>query len=242
MNSYRRFWSENVQGPGCHIDPSEVILPGCSCYTHSCQRESSSCLQTYGQTYDRLSPGPEEILSIVTAGLCLSVTPCVAVVRSAGNRVVQRGLGLRLCVYPTEDRGLGAPALEPISCGTFVCEYAGKVLGFEEARRRTLAQGPEDNNYIIAVREYAGQGPVNVTFVDPIVVENVGRFLNHSFQPNLFMVPSMVFATPVQKIHLKNSDPGTEASGTDTLQRKPYRCGAQNCAQFLPLDISVLNN
>lgn len=82
--------------------------------------------------------------------------------------------------------------LEPIPCGTFVCEYAGEVIGFEEARRRQLAQGLEDNNYIIAVREYAGQGPVNVTFVDPIVVENVGRFLNHSFQPNLFMVPVQV--------------------------------------------------
>uniref|UniRef100_A0A8C8H8S2 SET domain-containing protein n=1 Tax=Oncorhynchus tshawytscha TaxID=74940 RepID=A0A8C8H8S2_ONCTS len=232
---------ENVQGPGRHIDPSEVILPGCSCYTHSCLRESSSCLQTYGQTYDRLSPGPEEIQSIVTAGLCLSVTPCVAVVRSAGNRVVQRGLGFRLCVYPTEDRGLGVRALEPISCGTFVCEYAGKVLGFEEARRRKLAQGPEDNNYILAVREYAGQGPVNETFVDPIVVGNVGRFLNHSFQPNLFMVPVQVYSL-VPSLALFTGTSPLKTNVTDTLQRKSYCCGAQNCAQFLPLDIPVLNN
>uniref|UniRef100_A0A4W5QGA4 SET domain and mariner transposase fusion gene n=1 Tax=Hucho hucho TaxID=62062 RepID=A0A4W5QGA4_9TELE len=126
LSLWFQYSPENVQGPGCDIDPSEVILPGCSCYTHSCLRESSSCLQTYGQTYDRLSPGPEEIQEIVTAGLCLSVTPCVAVVRSAGNWVVQRSLGLKLCVYSTEDRGLGVRALEPISCGTFVCEYAGK--------------------------------------------------------------------------------------------------------------------
>ncbi|XP_029539637.1 histone-lysine N-methyltransferase SETMAR [Oncorhynchus nerka] len=266
---------ENIQGPGCDIDPSEVTLPGCSCNAHSCLRESCSCLQTYGQTcrqtYD--SHGRLQDQGDTETGYCRPVFECNALCgcsEACCNRVVQRGLGLKLCVYPTEDRGWGMRALEPIPCGTFVCEYAGEVIGFEEARRRQLAQGLEDNNYIIAVREYAGQGPVSETFVDPTVVGNVGRFLNHSCQPNLFMVPVRVHSlvprlalfagrdiTPQEELtfdysggysntpsveRLVQSDPGTEASETGTLQRKPCHCGAQNCSQYLPLDLSVLNN
>lgn len=73
-----------------------------------------------------------------------------------------------------------------------MCEYAGEVISFEEARRRQLSQRPEENNYIIAVREHAGTGSITETFVDPAQVGNVGRFLNHSCMPNLFMVPVRV--------------------------------------------------
>uniref|UniRef100_A0A8C5UFA6 SET domain-containing protein n=1 Tax=Malurus cyaneus samueli TaxID=2593467 RepID=A0A8C5UFA6_9PASS len=76
--------------------------------------------------------------------------------------------------------------------GSFVCEYAGEVLGFAEARRRILAQTPQDTNYIIAVREHLHDGRVMETFVDPTRIGNVGRFLNHSCEPNLFMVPVRV--------------------------------------------------
>ncbi|XP_010880368.1 histone-lysine N-methyltransferase SETMAR [Esox lucius] len=265
-----QYSSENVQGPGCDIDPNEVILPGCLCRVHSCLTESCSCVQTYRQTYD--SHGRLQDHRSMGNSYCRPLFECNILCgcsEACFNRVVQRGLGLKLCVYPTQYRGWGVRALEPISCGTFVCEYAGEVIGFEEARHRQLAQGPQDNNYIIAVREYAGQRLVTETFVDPAVVGNVGRFLNHSCQPNLFMVPVRVHS-PVPRLalfaardigpqeeltfdysggftntlsveRLVQGDPGTEASGTDKLQRKPCHCGAENCVRFLPLDISVLN-
>lgn len=159
--------------------------------------------------------------------------------------------------------------MEAIPYGAFVCEYAGEVIGLEEARRRQLAQGPKDMNYIIAVREHAGPGKARETFVDPFARGNVGRFINHSCQPNLFMVPvrvhSMVprlalFAArdivPDEELtfdysgrynnqpnsnHLlqQESDP---AESVDSLQRKPCYCGAPNCAGYLPLDITVLHS
>ncbi|KAM4613821.1 histone-lysine N-methyltransferase SETMAR [Polymixia lowei] len=261
---------DNVQGPGCAIDPCEVTLPGCSCLSHSCLTERCSCLQTYGQAYD--SSGILLDLTSVDATYCTPVFECNALCacsEACSNRVVQRGLSLRLEVYHTKDRGWGLRTLEPIPRGTFVCEYAGEVISFEEARRRQLAQGPGDNNYIIAVREHAGPGPVTQTFVDPAKVGNVGRFLNHSCLPNLFMVPVRVHST-VPRLALfagrhigtqeeltfdyaggysnqppvelsKQSDAAIQASRTDALQRKACHCGAQNCARFLPLDISVLN-
>ncbi|XP_010767626.1 histone-lysine N-methyltransferase SETMAR [Notothenia coriiceps] len=182
---------DNVQGPGCTLDPSEVTLPGCSCLSHSCSSESCSCLQTHGQAYD----STHTLLHRTHSGFCSPVFECNALCScgdACSNRVVQSGLTLKLEVYSTEKRGWGVRALKSIPKGTFVCEYAGEVISFEEARRRQLAQRAEDNNYIIAVREHAGEGSVTETFVDPARVGNVGRFLNHSCQPNLLMQPVRV--------------------------------------------------
>lgn len=184
--------------------------------------------------------------------------------------MVQRGLRLRLEVYSTKNKGWGVRTLEAIPHGTFVCEYAGEVISFEEARRRQLSQKSMENNYIIAVREHAGAGSITETFVDPAAVGNVGRFLNHSCRPNLSMQPVRVHSVvprlalfagrdidaqeeltfdysggysdqPPGELLSTQSDAPIQVSGTDGLRRKECHCGANNCVQFLPLDLSVLN-
>ncbi|XP_073324977.1 histone-lysine N-methyltransferase SETMAR [Pagrus major] len=262
---------ENIQGPGCTVDPSEVTLPGCSCLSHSCLTESCSCLQTHGQAYE--TTGTLLNLSRTESGYSSPVFECNALCTcsdACSNRVVQSGPRVRLEVYSTKNRGWGVRTLEAIPHGMFVCEYAGEVINFEEARRRQLAQRSEDNNYIIAVREHAGGGSVTETFVDPAVVGNVGRFLNHSCQPNLYMQPVRVHSVvprlalfagrdidaqeeltfdysggysnqPPVELPSTQSDAAVQASRTDGLQRKECHCGANNCVQFLPLDLSILN-
>ncbi|CAK6958322.1 histone-lysine N-methyltransferase SETMAR isoform X1 [Scomber scombrus] len=262
---------DNVEGPGCTIDPSEVTLPGCSCHSLSCSTASCPCLQTHGQVYD--SAGTLLNISRTDTGYCSPVFECHALCTcsdTCSNRVVQRGLRHRLEVFSTRNRGWGVRTLEPIPRGTFVCEYAGEVISFEEAKHRQLAQGPEENNYIIAVREHGGTGSVTETFVDPALVGNVGRFLNHSCLPNLFMLPVRVHSVvprlalfagrdidtqeeltfdysggysnqpPVQLLSTQ-TDAAIQASRTDALQRKTCHCGANSCAQFLPLDLSILS-
>lgn len=261
---------DNVQGPGCSIDPTEVNLPGCPCQSHSCLPGSCSCLQTYGQAYDTSG----KLLNLIrTDSYSSPVFECNALCScsdACSNRVVQRGLRLKLEVFSTKNKGWGVRTLERIPNGTFVCEYAGEVISFAEARRRQLAQKSMDHNYIIAVREHAGSGSTTETFVDPAAVGNVGRFINHSCQPNLIMLPVRVHSlvprlalfairnvdvqeeltfdysggyhnrTP-EALLSSQSDAASQVSGPDGPLRKTCHCGAKNCAQSLPLDLSILS-
>lgn len=262
---------ENVQGPGCAVDPSEVTLPGCSCVSQSCILESCSCLQTHRPAYT--TQGTLLDVQKVDTTYTTPVFECNALCScsdSCSNRVVQGGVRHSLKVFWTKNRGWGVRTLNTIPRGAFVCEYAGEVVGFGEARHRQLAQGPKDSNYIIAVREHSGTGNITETFVDPAAIGNVGRFLNHSCQPNLFMVPVRLHSV-VPKLALfarrdieiqeeltfdysggcrghsvhqetgsTQSNADIEASGADGLQRKVCHCGSNNCAGFLPLDVSIL--
>lgn len=261
---------DNVQGPGCTVDPTEVTLPGCSCHSRSCFPGSCPCLQTCGQAYDASG----KLLNLVrTDSYSSPLFECNALCTcsdACSNRVVQRGLRLKLEVFSAEKKGMGLRTLETIPHGTFVCEYAGEVISCEEARRRQLAQKSMDHNYIIAVREHAGTGSTTETFVDPATVGNVGRFINHSCQPNLVMLPVRVHSlvprlalfasrnidaqeeltfdysggyhnqTPEEMLSTQ-SDAASQVSGTCGLMRKECHCGAKNCAQSLPLDLSILS-
>uniref|UniRef100_H3AIS5 SET domain and mariner transposase fusion gene n=2 Tax=Latimeria chalumnae TaxID=7897 RepID=H3AIS5_LATCH len=177
------------------------------------------------------------------------------------NRVVQRGLEFKLQVFKTTKKGWGLCTLDFIPKGRFVCEYAGEVIGFTEACRRMQSQQSSDMNYIIAVREHLNNGHVMETFVDPAHRGNIGRFLNHSCQPNLFMVPVRVHSL-VPKLALfaaRDIVPKEELSfdysgrfnnlleekthegrlDRENEMRKACYCGAALCTGFLPLDKSL---
>lgn len=219
------------------------------------------CLR-HGENYDGLClrPAEEEEEYARPVFECNALCQCG---ESCQNRVVQKGLQCRLEVFKTEKKGWGLRTLEPVAKGRFVCEYAGEVLGFNEARRRIQAQTAEDSNYLIAVREHLHSGRIMETFVDPMYVGNVGRFLNHSCEPNLFMVPVRVDSM-VPKLALfaaADISPGEELSydysgrfhnvpithreqepvEEENRLRKPCYCGSRTCASFLPWDSSLFS-
>ncbi|XP_053892063.1 histone-lysine N-methyltransferase SETMAR [Malaclemys terrapin pileata] len=250
---------EHVAGAGEDTDPSEITFPGCNCVTASCVANTCSCLR-HGENYNSscIKYIGSEVDYTRPIFECNAMCCCGEFCQ---NRVIQRGLQFRLEVFKTVKKGWGLRTLEFIPKGRFVCEYAGEVLCFREACRRIQAQTPEDSNYIIAVREHLYDGQIIETFVDPMNTGNVGRFLNHSCEPNLFMVPVRIDSL-VPKLALfaaaaisAGEELSYDYSGRflnvplikreqemleeDDVMKKPCYCGAKSCVGFLPYDSSL---
>ncbi|XP_056381000.1 histone-lysine N-methyltransferase SETMAR [Hyla sarda] len=252
-----QYTAELVAGPGAQLDPSEVTIQGCKCQGPSCLPGKCACLP-HGESYlhRRLHSAQKPILE------CNIMCPCG---ESCANRETQQGLQFQLQVCQVPGKGWGLFTQENVPSGRFICEYAGEVLGREEVHRRIHEQDPEANNYIIAVLEHLHSGCTLETFVDPTFIGNIGRFLNHSCQPNLVMVPvrthSMVprlalFAardiqageelcydysgmafnfTPNSELHSRPS----QDKERERNQGKKCLCGTAPCSGYLPFDVTL---
>ncbi|XP_071982845.1 histone-lysine N-methyltransferase SETMAR [Engystomops pustulosus] len=249
-----QYTSDPVAGPGAEMDPSEVTIQGCECQGALCCPGVCACLP-HGDNYceRRLLSAQKPVLE------CNVLCRCG---ESCANRETQRGQQWQLQVCPVPGKGWGVRTLESIASGRYVCEYVGEILGAEEARRRIRAQHPGASNYIIAVREHLHSGHTLHTYVDPTYKGNIGRFLNHSCQPNLVMVPvrthSMVprlalfAARDIQAgeelcydysgmafniIPESGHQPGKEED--TSRHRKKCLCGTAPCTGYLPYDATL---
>lgn len=109
------------------------------------------------------------------------------------NRLVRFGprLHLKITDFSHLNKQLGLVTTKAVPKGAFVCEYAGEILCKDEAIIR-YRYNDENNqmNYIICLNEYPmmtddsqTSQPIQ-TFIDPKYIGNIGRYLNHSCDPN----------------------------------------------------------
>lgn len=178
--------------------------------------------------------------------------------KTCSNRLVQNGINLDIEVFPTPGKGWGLKTLQDIIKGQFVCEYAGEIISSKEAKRRTNLN-QENHNYIIVIKEHIKNNQILSTHVDPMYFGNVGRFINHSCDPLLTMVPVRidslipVLALFAAKNICKNTEltfdysggscSGEEVSGpTPESSRKQCMCGTSSCSGYLPFDSSLFKS
>lgn len=109
------------------------------------------------------------------------------------NRLVQFGprKHLKIANFSHLHKHLGLITTESIPKGAFVCEYAGEIITKDEANERyRLIDENNQMNYIICLNEYPieskakSESEVIQTYVDPKFYGNIGRYLNHSCDPN----------------------------------------------------------
>lgn len=171
------------------------------------------------------------------------------------NRLVQRGPHPHLQLMNAGPKGMGLRSKVDLPKGTFVCEYAGEVIGTEEARRRYgLQQGLGRPNYIFALREHFGESCQVLTYIDPTFIGNIGRYVNHSCDPNLVIVPVRTdIVVPKLCLFARRDIPAhTELSfdyggGLEPIQGVPdgwsgakdCHCMADSCRRVLPFDYSL---
>lgn len=163
---------------------------GCQCPT-TC---GASCTCTRGHAnYMAATPDARPLLRHPAADLLYECGPHCRCPPACGNRLVQFGPADALRLWRAPDAKRWGVLAGPLGLpgGAFVCEYAGELLTAAEARRRHAAYAAERlaANYVMCLNErpVGAQGRPDRRqqwFIDPTRRGNVGRYLNHSCEPN----------------------------------------------------------
>ena len=235
----------NIMGPGADSSLFDEQFAGCACSSVSCS--GPDCFCTRGTT------------NYINGALCSSppllIYEChdhCSCSEECANRLVQKGPHPHLEVFEAHVKGWGLRCAVDLPIGTFVCEYAGEVISDVEARRR-FAQRKGSSNYIFCLREHFGRQRAVETYVDPTFIGNIGRYINHSCDPNLTIVPVRT-DTAVPKICLftrRHVAAGTELTfdyggGCELMtaqgpcERSVCYCASPSCRGFLPFDSSLV--
>uniref|UniRef100_A0A1B6IPN4 SET domain-containing protein n=1 Tax=Homalodisca liturata TaxID=320908 RepID=A0A1B6IPN4_9HEMI len=230
----------NIPGPGVEPGLWEVSL----CVQCTCVDEcgtTCACLEASGgQNYINHLLSDEKLSASSFLLECNDLCKCST---NCGNRVVQLGPRRSLSTFLTSLRGYGLKTTSHVQRGSFICEYAGEVISREEARRRALHDGV---NYIFVLKEHTSNS-VSETIIDPTCIGNIGRYVNHSCQPNAAVVPVYIDC-PVPKLAifaLSDIKPDEEitydyASGSAEIGTSPCFCQTKSCRNFLPFNKDLL--
>lgn len=245
----------SIPGPGCDMDAFLTRLIGCDCRTESCDI-TCSCVARFGESYTdyKLMEDFHRKPIIECNKNCRCSPKCQ-------NRLIQNGIQFNLEIIETQNMGFGLKSLELIPKLSFVCEYAGEIISHESASERAKKQTKYDMNYIFVLKEHCLSGIVK-TYIDPTHIGNVGRFINHSCDPNLVIVPVRIDST-IPKLCLfsvrdirKNEELTYDYSGVSTQEQSPFQdvsnssilsesgkgatkkclCGSHKCKIHLPYD------
>uniref|UniRef100_A0A914XRT5 Uncharacterized protein n=1 Tax=Plectus sambesii TaxID=2011161 RepID=A0A914XRT5_9BILA len=90
------------------------------------------------------------------------------------NRVVQKGMQIRVELFMSVNRGWAVRCLQRIPKGTYICEYAGEILTSD------MADARDDDTYLFEI-ESDGHNHC----IDAGKFGNISRFINHHCEPNL---------------------------------------------------------
>ncbi|XP_035224547.1 histone-lysine N-methyltransferase SETMAR-like, partial [Stegodyphus dumicola] len=238
-------------------DYESIPFP-CKCKCQ-CQPLTCSCIVDSNIFYAN-GLLPEYCLETTTKPIieCSSLCACN---QSCPNRIIQQGIKFSLQVFMTKSKGFGVRTLEFIPKLSYVCEYAGEIIDSSEMKHRMNNRFCDESNYIYVLKEHTSESRL-CTIIDPTEVGNVGRYLNHSCNPNLVSVPiranSMIpricfFAKgdilPLQELtynysgefdEKESSFSSTKVNASTDARQRCYCC-SPSCTGFLPYDNNWLS-
>ncbi|GAB0088178.1 probable histone-lysine N-methyltransferase set-23 [Sergentomyia squamirostris] len=213
----------------------------CTCENRVCS--TKACL--HGGNYTKSSTSPAELVlnqSRKNQEIIYECSQFCKCLENCENRLVQFGPRDHLEIRDfASQKGHGLFTKFPIPAGAFICEYAGELLTKSEAIRRDSQQNPM--KYLICLNEISSDGGKHQTFVDPIRRGNIGRYLNHSCNPNCEIL-SVRIDNIIPKLGIfakKDIFPDEELTfdygantSESTFGEKICLCGSENCRKFLP--------
>uniref|UniRef100_A0A336LCY3 CSON003567 protein n=1 Tax=Culicoides sonorensis TaxID=179676 RepID=A0A336LCY3_CULSO len=223
------------------------ILKSCKCSEGDCTTEKCHHGSNYiwNEKYKEIVLNPNRRSKDVIYE-CNSLCECSFDCR---NRLVVFGPRKDLEITSMGGKGKGLITRKFIPRGAFICEYAGELLTKNEALKRNKINDDHGHmNYIVCLNELSDSKSKTdglQTFIDPSKRGNIGRYLNHSCDPNCTVV-SVRIDSPIPKLAffaLKDMAAGEELTfhygggSTNTensLKTTECLCQSTNCAGILP--------
>lgn len=246
--------TERLLDPSLGLDTKSSQL-GCTCTQPQCFPESCDHVylfdndnddaeDIYGQPMHGRFPYDENGQIILEEGFlvyeCNSMCSCN---KECPNRVLQKGVQVRIEVYKTKHKGWAVRAAQAISRGTFICEYLGEVLNDQEANKRGERYDNEGCSYLYDIDAHIDTSDL-IDGVQPYVIDatkygNVARFINHSCSPNLVNYQVLVESMDCQLAHIGLYASRDIAFGEELAYDYRYKllpgkgcpcnCGASSC-------------
>uniref|UniRef100_A0A0K8VBU5 Putative histone-lysine N-methyltransferase set-23 n=1 Tax=Bactrocera latifrons TaxID=174628 RepID=A0A0K8VBU5_BACLA len=179
---------------------NSILLNGCDCIS-----SKFGCLECHGRNYKWFAETGELVLdtdnSVDLIYECSSSCKCEP--SKCTNRLVQKGPRAKLkIVHSNLFKSKGLFSSDHIPKGGFICEYAGEIISRKEAHNRLKKYEQNLDNYILFMTERIKEGhdkSSTTTIIDPTKRGNIGRYLNHSCNPNC-EVRSVRIDCPIPKI------------------------------------------
>jgi SET domain-containing protein len=234
-----------VPGPGSDISGEDFSFQECSCEGKCLDLEnklSCNCVSR-GPSFSHDGRLREEHMKSSGAGPVFECSMSCTCDFSCPLRITARGGVSDLEIFQTDSKGFGARTAKPIAKGTFVVEYVGEVLRHAVAVERMGKMCEKDSCYLLVFVEHMPNGLVLRTFIDAEYKGNESRFINHSCEPNLVVVP-VRGTSLLPKLCLfaaRDISEGEEVCyhyGTDNpsfkQQKRVCQCGSPSCVGYLP--------
>ncbi|KAJ5055900.1 histone-lysine N-methyltransferase [Bipolaris maydis] len=153
--------------------------------------------------------------------------------RRCQNQRFQRKQYANVAVIKTEKKGFGLRANKDMAPGEFVFEYIGEVID-ERTFRRRMGQYDEEG-----IKHFYFMSLTKGEFVDATKKGNLGRFCNHSCNPNCFVDKWVVGDKLRMGIFVERQvKAGEELVFNYNVDRygadpQPCYCGEPNCSGFI---------
>ncbi|XP_052835081.1 probable histone-lysine N-methyltransferase set-23 [Drosophila gunungcola] len=221
---------------------NSVLLNQCSCHG-DCEKNE---ICPHGSQYENPTEGRELLLKQFSIPVVECNDFCKCSRNTCSNRLVQYGPRKNLEIFDSLVYGSkGLRTKEKILRGAFICEYAGELLTTSEATRRLkINEELGWMNYVLVLNEHTSEQKQQVTIVDPSRRGNIGRYLNHSCEPNC-QIAAVRIDCPLPKIGIFAGRDipaweelcfhyGGEGQYKKVNNGKNCLCAAATCTGFMP--------
>jgi [histone H3]-lysine36 N-trimethyltransferase len=214
-----KLWGANVQRNGV------------SCETESCSRRHPPTNDNLTDGQENQACGDDSCINWATKIECIDdECHCGA---ECQNQRFQRKQYADVAIIRTEKKGYGVRAETPLEPGQLIFEYIGEVVDERLFRRRMVEYHEEGVKHFYFMSLNKGE------FIDATRKGNLGRFCNHSCNPNCEVDKWVVGNKLRMGIFAKrNIKAGEELVFNYNVDRygadpQPCYCGEPNCTGFL---------